>query len=248
MNASLPVSIPLTLLFALALPAGACGPCAELDDQGRCLATSNADDGDGSLRFVLSQAPSDAAIVFANHIEAITLSSRLDIQKNVTLLYEDPQPLRLTGGEEGVLVIHDIASSVAIENIPFENTPFTPIRAYTDLTIRGGAFLNNGTEANNSAGAIDISGGLHLEDVRFANNTNTYIRSQGGPFLMLDPTTFENSPEARISHTSFAGAPLTLDQRRIPGPVNDSCTIGAWEENSSAPNPSHRFTCQKLRS
>lgn len=182
----------------------ACGPDLDLDEQGRYLVTTGSDDGEGSLRYVLTHAPANAVIYIDPSIQVIALEERLQIERNTTIIAGSEEHLILRGASNGALLVHEIVSFVEMENIAFEDAGSTALTVYADFTLRNGAFRRNGTQENALPGAIEAFGGIRLIDVELEENFNTFVRSQGGSFFHFENTTFkEPTDQTGDPHRGF---------------------------------------------
>jgi predicted outer membrane repeat protein len=163
--------------------------------------TSNADDGAGSLRQTIAEAPANSVIIIGNDVGTITLSSRLTISKNLVIEGNGVTITRnwTTGTTDSQLLYS--TATVKISRILFKNGfAYTgaAIRNEGDLTLESCIF--SGNQAFSEGGAIynNYNGSMSIKGCTFyrnsAVNTTSYCIggaiSSTGTMLTLEGNLF----------------------------------------------------------
>ena len=160
------------------------------------IVTSPADSGPGSLRAIISTAPSGSTIEFAHSVHSVTLTSGdLDISTNLNI--EGPGANRLTISGNSASRVFDISgsASVSISGLTITHGLAT---AGGGILLEGSASLSlsNCTVSDNvaSGGAAGTGFGGGIEDTSSGTLTVTACTFDGNKAIATGPNTVPGTP------------------------------------------------------
>jgi serine/threonine protein kinase len=156
------------------------------------IVTTNADEGQGSLRQIISIAQPGEIIRFAHNLKGQTIhlqNGNLEIKHNMHIIGIESNNIGIEGNSNSIIVI-DRGATVTLEDMNFQNS-FTGSHSLItnagNLTLNAVMVVHNTTSlkdkkspAGSIGGGISNSGNLTLTNSQVAYNTTSTCNTVGG--------------------------------------------------------------------
>ena len=224
------------------------------------IVTSSADSGPGSLRAIISTAPSGSTIEFAHKVHNITLTSGdLDIATILTI--DGPGVNQLTISGDNASRVFDISgtASVSISGLTITDGLAT---AGGGILLQGSASLNlsNCTVSQNVAtgGTAGTAVGGGIEDTSAGALTVTHCTFDGNKAIATGPNTVPGTPGYTPGYIIALGGGIDLafvasgsatisdstftDNQALGGTTGASAGGGALSNSSNTPGTTMTVT------
>ncbi len=192
--------------------------------------TSGGNAGSGSLRQAVLDASNDDVIQFSSSLSSITLSSNIEIDKNITIDGPGADELAISGGNSAQIFHVSAAGTVEINGLTLENG-----RGGEESFASGGFTFQGG-------GAIymDGSGTLNIFDCEFVDNNS----QSGDGALSFDyggAIFYAGSGTSTISRCLFSGNSISTSSGISGGAVHlfedaDVTIINSTFTDNTSPN------------
>jgi len=242
-------------VFTLATGCAGMSPNNVVDNLGDVEDCDNSA-GNNSLREAILYASAGDTITFDSSIagQTITLTSQLDIAKNLTI-DGTGQKMTVSGGGT-VRVFNVTAGTVIFENLTVADGYIIPtnggglsIGGGSNVTINNCGFFNNSSPMA-SGGGIASSGSLFINNSSFINNTASFA---GGLEIILGTTTINNSTFSDNTGALLAGGlrnngtgTLHLKNTIIANSVNGGDCVNAGTISTNTNNLIEDGSCSAL--
>ena len=182
------------------------------------------DDGPGSLRQAIAQAPSKGTITFDTSLRGtIQLSSGdLNIAKNLTIRGPGANDLSISSGKSGYIVHVISGTAVTISGLTFKDSETSSSIGFIfnegTLTLSNSTISGNTTTDPNGGSGIYNTGTLTLTNSTVAGNTGSGISNSGSSTLILTNSTVSGNTSTNYSGGGiYNGGTATLSNSTVSG-------------------------------